>query len=503
MKDLSRIAKEVQDLEDQIKPLRDKAASKRQHIENQVHTLLKVAATVQDDQKLRLADELEALGVRIQEAGNDASLDEIEAEVSRIHANLDLEGTTYFSASKLREVTASQKTTEAPDVCRHYLKTLTASSQLTWQKEGGEVATQELQQGLLALASNRIALEVVTEKGLTLASEIQGLYDKTSSEVEGSFDWDQMQQVVSHLDRLRDQIPQSLLSKEASSLKSLKVLHNIIGQLERTSSDDRKRLLTLAKELKALYREVRRHDDDVAQEILNSAKALELETYFLSEVVEDLSNAAIMWELKSSSKAASTESSEDLNLRHFNASAVYEDLVEAVDLDGMDKEASMPDLEDMSFEEVSQYIDTLYGDQSLNETYYFSRKKEAFEEMVDEIEGLYGPDQSLNETYYPSRKESGKEASWQDEEQFYLMDDDFEDSKKQVHAEGYFGENWTDKWQNPAPHMPVQTPAQPIMTPGYESDEVIEMPEVQESYPQKLSYDFEEGFEVFAGEEEE
>jgi len=70
-----------------------------------------------------------------------------------------------------------------------------------------------------------------------------------------------------------------------------------------------------------------------------------------------------------------------------------------------------------SLAEVEEEISRIYGDQSKNETYYFSRRRKASTEDVDwrgltleeaeaKINAIYG-NQSKNETYYFSRKSGG------------------------------------------------------------------------------------------------
>lgn len=75
-----------------------------------------------------------------------------------------------------------------------------------------------------------------------------------------------------------------------------------------------------------------------------------------------------------------------------------------------------------SLEEVEKEIDAIYGNQSQNSTYYFSRGKKAsgssdidldvmsLEDMEAVVDAIYG-DQSKNDTYYFSR---GKRASSED-----------------------------------------------------------------------------------------
>lgn len=87
---------------------------------------------------------------------------------------------------------------------------------------------------------------------------------------------------------------------------------------------------------------------------------------------------------------------------------------------------------ELSLQEVEEKIDEIYGDQSDNSTYYFSRQAAEEESMKDErawmefqndldmtleetekvVDQFYG-NQSDNETYYDDR-ESSSEGNWYD-----------------------------------------------------------------------------------------
>jgi hypothetical protein len=86
---------------------------------------------------------------------------------------------------------------------------------------------------------------------------------------------------------------------------------------------------------------------------------------------------------------------------------------------------------EMSIEEVEKEIEEIYGDQSKNETYYFSERSSSDHEMSDrsknwldfmenfegtldevkeEVDSFYG-DQSDNSTYYPGRDKGSSKSS--------------------------------------------------------------------------------------------
>lgn len=153
---------------------------------------------------------------------------------------------------------------------------------------------------------------------------------------------------------------------------------------------------------------------------------------------------------------------------------------------------------EMSYDQIVEVVDDIYGNQSDNATYYFSRAKTAvhmieasmsgrtemtLEEVMKQIDSLYG-DQSKNETFYLSRRYDAREsADWQGDEQHYLMSDDFDDSGHQrmsggYEIPGYFAE---DNFVDHNVVAPTYRVDNTLTTFGYGGDDVDEMPSIVEN----------------------
>jgi len=157
---------------------------------------------------------------------------------------------------------------------------------------------------------------------------------------------------------------------------------------------------------------------------------------------------------------------------------------------------------EMSYEQVQEAVDGIYGNQSDNSTYYFSRgartahaledviagrSEMTLEEVMRQMDGLYG-DQSKNETFYPSRRQNSDAVTsgWQMDEQHYLMSDAMEEEAEadmEVDAAGYeipgyFSDANFDSHNTVAPSYRVDNT---VETPGYWADEMSEAPHVVEN----------------------
>ena len=166
----------------------------------------------------------------------------------------------------------------------------------------------------------------------------------------------------------------------------------------------------------------------------------------------------------------------------------------------------------MSLEEIQKMMDSLYGDQSKNKTFYLKKaetlidlvqpvldKKSdmSLKDIMDQMDRLYG-DQSKNETFYPSRRFDDNqlgdmvsiadeddrtfetEAGWQTQEEHYLQGTDWEDKQlpKVGDADpGYFSTLDFPEHNVVAPTYRVDNG---VATPGYHAEETIEMPHVIE-----------------------
>jgi hypothetical protein len=165
---------------------------------------------------------------------------------------------------------------------------------------------------------------------------------------------------------------------------------------------------------------------------------------------------------------------------------------------------------ELTYEQVQEVIDDIYGNQSDNATYYFNRASHTLRavessmggrtemslvDVMKQMDSLYG-DLSKNETFYPSRRhentmdmvsiagedeemEDEKDASWQVDEQHYLLSDDFSDSGHQrmsgYEIPGYFANDNFDSHNTVAPTYRVDNT---VDTFGYWGDDVDEMPHV-------------------------
>jgi len=169
---------------------------------------------------------------------------------------------------------------------------------------------------------------------------------------------------------------------------------------------------------------------------------------------------------------------------------------------------------ELTYEQVQEVIDDIYGNQSDNQTYYFNRAAHTLRaieasmggrtemslvDVMKQMDSLYG-DLSKNETYYPSRRHEDtmdmvsiagedeemeddeskkKDSNWQVDEQHYLLSDDFSDSGHQrmsgYEIPGYFANDNFDSHNTVAPTYRVDNT---VDTFGYWGDEVDEMPHV-------------------------
>lgn len=163
---------------------------------------------------------------------------------------------------------------------------------------------------------------------------------------------------------------------------------------------------------------------------------------------------------------------------------------------------------DLSYDQVQDVVDDIYGNQSNNATYYFTRAAHtvrlvgetlsrrssmSLTQIMDQMDSLYG-DLSKNETYYPSRRydeqarldmvstadAEDKEADWHGDEEHYLLSDDSDDSGHQTlsagyEIPGYFANDNFDMHNTVAPTYRVDNT---VETFGYGGDQMDEAPHV-------------------------
>jgi hypothetical protein len=503
MKDLKKIAAAVKALDDTISPLREKALANQTRIAEKIANLDRYARKTEasDDQRLFIRKALTDLEILMTQKKSAMSLKQVEEFVDAIYGDQSLNNTYYFSRKNLNQVKAQrQASLSSEPLLKQHLAGVCDALRYQWLDKSPEDATQNLHDNLKVLYVNASASDVVLEDGETLASTLRQYDQALKSHLAGqALEWDQVEQVVGTLSRVASSFGTEKALKVATS-SQLQNLHKVIRDLETMAEDDHQKLNRARKTILNIARAIKQDLPDLSRDLVNTSRELGLKTLFMSEVVEDLEYVAVMWELNQSKKAStpsdpvvvgcgmdSADLPEDLEVPE---EEVEEDTTEEAGL-VIEGNSELPLGDSMTFDEVTNYIAKTYGDQSKNDSYYYTRQTQASSDslakLAHDIEAMYGGDQSDNSMYYPSRQEEGtKESNWQTEEQYYLQDQDWDDSKAPVHAGGYFGESFDqdDSDQAGIPFMPALDFG--VTTPGYHGDELRESPEMVEKYPQIL-----------------